>query len=150
MSEQLHCECGNTKATINGPAIVRGYCHCTICQEFNQAPFADITLFRARDVDWPPKGQVVYRSWKKPPIVMRGRCKDCGKPAIEEMRLPGFPRIAIVPTMNLEGAVPSPSMHVFYQSRVADVDDELPKISGFFRSEIHFMYQVVAGLLRKS
>ncbi len=147
-SNQLQCECGNTKASIHGPALMRGFCHCTICQEFNQAPFADITLFRTRDIEGPADGQVNYRCWKKPQLVLRGVCKDCGKPAVEQMKLPGLPRITIVPTANLAGPVPEPSLHVFYQSRVADIDDDLPKVSGFLRSQMRFSQHLLSALLR--
>ncbi len=56
-------------------------------------------------------------------------CEDCGKPLVSFMRwMPGFP-LAMIPTRNLgeAGEALSPSMHIYYNSRVRDIDDGLPK-----------------------
>ncbi|MGJ8668878.1 MAG: GFA family protein [Oceanococcus sp.] len=145
------CSCGATQFTVRGPALMRGYCHCTICQEFNQADFADITLFRAADVDMPAAEQLVTRCYKQPPMALRSKCKDCDKAAIEELRIPGLPKMVIVPTGNLADtvAIPDPALHIFYHSRVADKDDGLPKYSGFLRSQLAFAWRLIAALFKR-
>ncbi len=43
--QESQCQCGSTKFTIQGEPLIRALCHCTICQEFNNAAFADVTIF---------------------------------------------------------------------------------------------------------
>lgn len=150
-SPNAQCSCGATQFEVKGPALMRGYCHCTICQEFNQADFADITLFKAADVDMPPQEQVDMRCYKKPQLALRGKCKDCGQPAVEKMEVPGLPKMVIVPTANLADsvAVPEPSLHIFYHRRKAEHDDGLPKYSGFLRSQLAFASRLIAALLKR-
>ena len=44
------CPCGTGRFSITGKPVLRFYCHCTICQAFNQADRADVTVFHAKDV----------------------------------------------------------------------------------------------------
>lgn len=60
------CPCGNARLTIHAPPRFRMYCHRTICQRFNQAPFADVLVYRARDVDLPELGAVEFDTYKPP------------------------------------------------------------------------------------
>lgn len=52
----------------------------------------------------------------------------------------------MVPAGNLEGAAPPVAAHIFYDSRVADVEDGLPTHSGYWPSQWAFMKLVFAGL----
>ncbi|RZO83357.1 MAG: hypothetical protein EVA65_14330 [Oceanococcus sp.] len=134
------CGCGQTRFRVHGAPLLRALCHCMICQEFNRAPFADIALYRGRDVDMPADGQVKFNAWRAPPAVQRGRCAACDNPAIEYLSMPLMPTLVIVPVANLpdELDLPAPSLHMFYHSRVADIDDGLPKYSGYWRSQLGF------------
>lgn len=61
-----------------------------------------------------------------------------------------FVRLAFVPTRNLKGAtnLPAPTIHIFYHRRVADVQDPLPKVSGYWRSELAVSRLVLSGIAR--
>lgn len=145
-----HCQCGAIELTVTGAALMRGICHCTICQAFNEAPYADITLFRARDVQVNAPERVRFDTYRPPPAVQRGKCADCEQPAIEYLDLPGLPKLAIVPSANLPElpGLPDPSLHIFYHRRTADVDDGLPRFSGYWRSQLAFSWRVMAALWR--
>lgn len=144
------CACSQTRFRVNGNPLIRGYCHCSICQAFNQADYGDITIFRARDVVKPTEGSVEFHSYRFPPMVKRGKCVHCGKPAIEYLTLPPLPELVIVPTANIGDAtlIPEPSLHIFYGTRVADIDDSLPKYSGYLRSQIAFGRRLMGALLK--
>lgn len=144
-----HRHCEATKLTVRGKPIIRGFCHCTICQAFNQAPCADITIFRARDVHCPGNNPIEFHAYRSPPVLQRGQCTACDRPAIEILRLPLMPRLVILPTANLSDAalVPEPSLHIFYGTRVADVDDGLPKYTSYVQSQLAFGSRIVAALL---
>ena len=142
------CPCGAVSLALDGPALFRLFCHCTICRAYNGAAYADVTAFRARDVRVADEAGVAYRAWKRPPIVRRGTCTKCARPAIERARLPLVPDLAIVPTANLAGPAPAPSRHIYYARRVADVDDDLPKHAGAASSQLAFARELFGALRR--
>lgn len=143
------CPCTSTQFNLQGTALLRGFCHCTICQAFNQAGYADITLFRAKDVQKPDPALVALKSYRSPPILQRGKCCQCDQPAIEYFHLFPMPEVVIVPTANILDAnlVPEPSLHIFYDRRVDDVQDTLPKYSGYLSSQLAFGRRLMSALL---
>lgn len=149
--EHCQCQCGAVRYTVKAPPLVHAYCHCTICQAFNEAPFGDILLYRAQDVDVPDETLIEYNTHRPPPAVQRGKCRACGKPAVEHMKMPGLPTMIFVPTKNVLEAdsLPPASMHLFYHSRVADIDDPLPKHSGYWPSQWAFMKRMLVERLRR-
>lgn len=145
-AQHCQCSCGATKFTVKREPLFRAICHCTICQEFNEADFGDIAIYRAKDVEMPADGLVDYKSYASPPIVKRGKCTACGKPAVEYMKAPGMPKLVFVPSENVAGGVPvEPAMHVFYNRRKADAQDGLPKHSGYWKSQFAFMKRLFAA-----
>jgi len=143
------CPCGATKFLAREAPLFRCLCHCTICQRFNAAPYGDVTCFRWRGVDMPSEGQVRFTSYKSPPLLQRGRCVQCEQPAFEYIRV--LPRVVLVPTQNIQdpSLVPDLSLHIFYDTRVADADDDLPKYSGYLRSQAAFSAAMYRGLLAR-
>lgn len=134
------CSCGNTTFNVVGAPLFRILCHCTICQRFNAAPFADVVVYEASSVNEPPEGVVNFNTYKPPPNVQRGNCKECGDAAIEKFVMPLFPKLTIVPKSMHDAAavLPDPAAHMFYDKRVADVSDTLPKCKGLLASQLLF------------
>lgn len=149
--QECQCQCGNTKFTIQGKPIVRMFCHCTICQEFNNAAYSDVTIFLSKGVHLYDKEKVNFKKYKSPPAVQRGKCATCNKPAIELLDLPLFPSLAIIPSENIPPGqfLPEPSNHIFYHRRVADISDALPKHSGFIKSQMAFSAKLLPGIFRR-
>lgn len=145
-----HCECGEARFNVSGKPLMRAFCHCTICQTFNQAAYSDITLFRARDVVVPKKDSVKFKAYASPKVLQRGKCSSCEKAAIEYLELPLMPKLFVVPTNNIGDKVliPEPSMHVFYDARVADIQDDLPKHSGYLKSQLAFSHKLMTSFIR--
>lgn len=141
------CECQQSKFSINAKPLLRAICHCTICQQFNNAPYSDVVVVKGSGVVMDEPHKVEFKSYASPPIVKRGKCSECGKPAIEFFQIPPFPKYAIIPSDNLAdvAALPDPQMHIFYDRRVADIDDSLPKYSGYFPSQFAFTKCLVRG-----
>lgn len=150
-STNCQCPCGETRFIARRPALMRIYCHCTICQSFNQAPFADISVFSAADVQMPDPDRVEFRTLRPPPAVQRGACVACGKPAIETLRIVALPKLVMIPSANIGNAAfkPSVSMHAFYDTRVADFDDDLPKYSGYWSSQLRFGRELLSAMLAR-
>jgi hypothetical protein len=104
-------------------------CHCTICQSANQAAFADSTILPAEYVPLDRVEHLRFEVMKKPPALKRGFCRSCGGFVVAYTRAIPFLSLAFVPVARYpaDSVLPEPEMHVYYRSRVADVDDDLPK-----------------------
>ncbi|MEM6302643.1 MAG: GFA family protein [Pseudomonadota bacterium] len=129
---------------------LRMFCHCTICQRFNAAPYADIAIFRHEEVEMDSVSSIDFQRYKSPPAVDRGRCRSCGQPFVEYLKLPIGPAIAFVPSAVLEPYIvlPAPEFRLFYDKRIDDADDDLPRYSGFWRSQIAAVRAIYPALRR--
>lgn len=145
------CLCGETEFQVRVKPLMRAYCHCSICQEFNQGSYADITVFRSRDVIKPDNSLIEFKSYQFPPILQRGQCRTCRGATIEYLNIPFLP-LVIVPTRTIQDCslAPEPSLHMFYDCRVDDVQDNLPKYSGYIQSQYHFIGQLLRKFLLKN
>ncbi|CAA0110137.1 Uncharacterised protein [Zhongshania aliphaticivorans] len=142
------CSCGHVTYSVQGPPLLRGYCHCTICQEFNQAECADISIYRARDVELPNPALISFQAYRPPPAVQRGVCLHCKKPAIEVMAIFPLPKFIIIPTLNLPSDCHiDPALHIFYQSRASDINDTLPKVNGYLPSQLALGGKLLSALI---
>lgn len=141
------CSCGHVTFEIGSAPLFRMLCHCTICQRFNDAPFADIVIYDATSITGPKPGSVRYDTYKPPPNVQRGVCTECGKPAIEQFKLPWFADLTMIPaSVHVDQtSLPEPMAHVFYHRRVEDADDALPKYNGFLSSQLAFGKYLLAA-----
>ena len=144
------CHCGKVQISMSGKPLFRAYCHCLICQEFNEADFADVTVFYRKDVALADQGSVKFRVYQQPPFVRRGKCVSCGKPAIEKLTIPFMPRMTVVPSINVSDPafLPEPALHIFYHRRKAEALDNVPKYSGFLNSQSHFVIAAVRAMFR--
>ncbi len=152
MKQDCSCPCGASQFAVNGDAIGRFFCHCTICQKVYGKPFADVTYFWAESVTLSANQSVEFRRHRPPPAMRRGTCAKCGNPVVS---LLGFPRslaLAFVPSQNFPrpAELPAPHRHIFYDRRVADIADSIPKLEGYWASEAHVTRTVLAGLFRRT
>ncbi len=140
------CTCGATTFRTRAAPRFRMLCHCTLCQRFNDAPFADVLIYRARDVEMPP-GTVEFTTLKPPPNVQRGKCASCGAPAIETFHAPLLPKLTMVPRAMhpAKAALPEPIAHFFYNTRIEDAADGLPKHQGYLASQLAFCKYLIAA-----
>ncbi|MEM7184821.1 MAG: GFA family protein [Spirochaetota bacterium] len=147
--DTIRCECGKVKYTIKGMPLFRAYCHCSICQKYNQKPYGDIVLFQAKDIETSTDAKVDYESYKFPWILHRGTCRACSKPTIEHLKVFPIPKIIIVPAHNIseETYLVKPSIHIFYDTRVEDIKDGLPKYSGYLKSQFAFSKKILTSLI---
>lgn len=83
------------------------------------------------------------------PALNRGVCTACGSPVLALTPGPAAIGLAFVPARTFDdpSELPSATQHIFYDRRVADIDDALPKVSGYWRSELAVGGLVGRGLL---
>ena len=146
---QCACQCGRSTFTVSGRPLARLYCHCEICQALYRQPRADVTIWWGTSVELPDSQRIQFKHYRLPPAINRGTCPSCGLPVVGFLRLAPFVQLAFVPAMNFpRGAgLPRPSAHIFYHRRVKDARDRLPKIGGYWPSELYATRLVLAGML---
>ncbi len=90
--------------------------------------------------DQPAAGTIEFTTLRPPPNVQRGKCTSCGQPAIELFETPRLPKLTMVPARMFgeKGDLPAPAAHVFYDKRVRDAEDDLPKYQGYLISQLMF------------
>lgn len=134
------CSCGRTSFKVSGAPKLRMLCHCTICQRFNQAAYADVLVFRTDQVDMADPDTVEFKTYKAPPNVKRGVCVHCRQAAIEVFDMPLMPKLTMVPAAMFaaDADLPAPSAHMFYEHRQQDATDDWPKKQGFLSSQLTF------------
>ncbi len=142
------CSCCSNTYMINNTPIARFICHCTICQEYTGQAYNDVTVLLKPDVSELTLMRTKFRRWKLPPNISRGLCKRCNKPSIE-MAMGG--NLILVPTNNYANAeaLPEPSMHLFYNRRVEDIEDDLPKYKGFVQSQAMIVKALAQGMIKR-
>ncbi len=143
------CACGSVQYQLTAMPMFRARCHCHICQEFNQAEYADILIMRAASVTVVGREHIDFKFHRSPPLLSRGNCRSCGGAAVEEMNLPLMPNLTIVPVQTLRNnaGIPDPKFHMFYHRRLQNADDDLPKHSGYLSSQLGFSKAVLSGFL---
>lgn len=125
------CSCGACRIELEEMPAFRFFCHCTICQSVYPGDYADATLMRASKVKVLTPETIVFAKHKIGGLE-RGICKSCKHPVIAFMDGPMMPQLAFVPTAIFPGGtpIPKPARHIFYGTRVADVEDNVPKTEG--------------------
>jgi hypothetical protein len=150
VKQECFCECGASRFEVNGQPIGRFFCHCLICQAFNKRQYADVTVFRARSVRLAGGCVLDFKRHRPFPGLDRGTCAACHAPVVEFMRPWPLPRLAFVPAQTFpdRSALPPPRRHIFYERRVHDVSDNLPKMSGYWPSELFVTGMILTDSVR--
>jgi hypothetical protein len=117
------------------------------CQTAYGKPFADVTYFSARSVALPAGQPVEFRRHRTPPALRRGKCTKCGNPVASFLG-PALMALAFVPSQNFPkpSELPAPDSHIFYDRRVADIADTIPKVGGYLASEARVTRSILAAL----
>jgi hypothetical protein len=151
MNQDCACICNASRFTVAGEPIGRLFCHCTICQRVYRKPFADVTYLWAGSVILPDNQPIEFRRYRPPPALRRGICARCGNPVVAFLRLAPGLAIAFVPSQNFPrpAELPVPDRHIFYDRRVADVADAVPKLEGYWASQLHVTRTVLAGFFQR-
>lgn len=144
MNYACQCPCGATRYEVEGEPILRFHCHCTICQQQYESPSVDVSLFKLDQVSLPDNHRIAFHRLKRFGAVDRGRCHSCDKPILSKMG-EGDKAFAFVAARNClnAGELPPAQMHVFYGTRTADVDDDLPKYNNAISSRYAFIRRLM-------
>ena len=118
------CYCGAVTVTVKGPPAAAGYCHCLECRKWHSAPINAFGIWSNDNVtiEGPTTTSTVSE------VSGRVSCSKCGG-CIANLK-PTMGMTAVYP-MTLAGPEDTfkfePAFHIFYEERVMDVSDGLPK-----------------------
>lgn len=142
------CSCGKAQLTLTGRPLGRFRCHCTICQSVYKAPFADATILSMSGIKRDSIEHTEFSRHRLPPALQRGTCMSCGRPVMAHLFVAPYVRLAFIPAANYPKTyhLPEPAMHIFYDSRVSDIQDDLPKYNGYVSSELAVLRLVMRNV----
>ena len=126
----VHCDCGAVELTLRGAPIVHASCHCQDCRDLLNIPFnaldawdgdvAEVTRGREHLIEYPYPGKAMKRY----------TCRECGATLCNTNAYDwAVVSQALIRKCNgdlLPGELAS-DKHFFYEERVVDIRDALPK-----------------------
>ncbi len=148
---KCRCPCGTSAIALERMPSVRFFCHCTICQSLYPGDYADATVTLDSNVTILTPDTITFNQYKEPPALDRGTCTECSHPVIGFIDGPKGKKFAFVPSTVLEnaGPLPRPLRHVYYATRVRDIDDSLPKTNGPKMSQLMLTWPILKVALGK-
>jgi len=126
----VSCDCGAVALSMSGEPNVHAYCHCDDCRDLLQIPYHSVIAWNPDGVEV-TKGQENLVEFQHPHKRMtRVFCAHCGD-VMYNTNAMGWKLVSqlLVRKCN-DGELPQEfesGAHFFYDSRVIDVDDQLPK-----------------------
>ena len=119
------CYCGAVDVTVTGEPAAAALCHCESCRKWHAAPINAWCIWPAANVTI--SGPTVTSDTNE--ASGRVSCEKCGgcvanhKPAVNMT-------VVYAQILAGSGMKYQPAFHIFYDERVADFADGLPKFSG--------------------
>lgn len=131
------CHCGAVRYEVSADPVEAKLCHCRDCQVLHGAPMQWAAIFHKHDVRFTAgTGHLrCYSAGSRAPgrsLPCKVCCGLCGTPIADEGRTMwlAFPTLFDFGNPVMVPAAFRPTCHIFYGSRVLDVDDGLPKWAG--------------------
>ena len=125
------CACSSVSWEGLGEPVLTFNCHCSLCRRASGAAFVSAAAFKPENVIF--RGEANIRDYTPPNSkVPRRFCKKCGTYVCEDARpVLGVFALPIGLSQDPVDKMYAPSCHIFYNSRIADVSDTLPKYADF-------------------
>lgn len=129
-TSKIHCDCNAVEITMSGDPKVHAFCHCEDCRELLQVPYHSIIAWEPEKVEI-TRGQENVVEYQHPSKRMtRVFCKQCGD-VLYNTNAMGWKLISQLMFQKCNpGKLPAAfqsNAHFFYDRRIVDVQDSLPK-----------------------
>ncbi|KAK0481428.1 Mss4-like protein [Armillaria novae-zelandiae] len=132
------CYCGQISYTVTGKPTLSAYCHCTQCQSIKAAAFSHTIHFPGSSFSWTHNAAMdVYH---RKPGQDRYRCANCGTVVAchnaenNEWSVYGGQMERDEAGKIKQWELLKPTAHIFYDTRMLDVLDDLGKWDGYENS----------------
>ena len=120
------CLCGSVTWSVDGEPVVQLFCHCNSCQKANSSVLVALAFFPEESVS--VVGDLFSRSVTEGEIAaVRYSCAKCGARVINTPGGGNSYLSGIYPVLCEAQSWFQPSMHIFYEDRVVEISDALPK-----------------------
>lgn len=131
------CHCGAVRYAVNAYPVDAKICHCTNCQTVHGAPMQWAAIFNKTDVVF-LRGErhlKFYNTALKTTdrtLPCKVACQSCGTWIADDGRRMwlAFPTLFDFSSVDKLPQAFMPTCHIFYEERVIDMNDALPKWSG--------------------
>ncbi|WP_252060428.1 GFA family protein [Acinetobacter sp. AHP123] len=145
----ITCPCHSTELDICTPVLMRFICHCTICQQIYKTPYADVSVVFKKDIAKHAQANLEFKKYRRPPALERGFCISCFNPVFSYLKTYTSYDLAFIPSKNFKDqtALPKPILHMFYNRKVSQMNDQLPKYRGYVASQFGFTKHLLSKLL---
>ena len=105
---------------------MQGFCHCKSCQKSHSAALVEVALFPAECVSI--RGDLTSHSVTDTEnAAIRHSCTKCGTRVLNTPGRGQSHLRCVFPVLCENSDWFQPSMHIFYEDRVVDISDALPK-----------------------
>ncbi len=126
----IHCQCGSVQATLIGKPKVKGHCHCNDCRDLLNIPYHSVTAWKPQQLEI-TMGEKTLKTFQHPTLQMkRVYCAECGETIFNtnamDWRVVSQHLIRKCNNNHLPEELAAES-HFFYNRRIIDIDDKLPK-----------------------
>lgn len=130
MTYKVQCQCGKVRLSLNNKPKIHGYCHCDDCRDLLAIPYHSVTAWPENQVTI-DQGADHISVFQHPKLKMQKHfCKHCGEVLFNTNSLNWRIVSQQLITRCYDGELPEQlrsNMHFFYQQRVVDIKDDLPK-----------------------
>ena len=129
-NHKVHCDCNAVEVTMSGDPRVHAYCHCEDCRDLLQVPYHSVLAWEADQVRISKGGDDVVEFQHPSKRMKRIFCKHCGD-VLYNTNAMGWKLISQLLYKRCNGdQLPQALLsnaHFFYDRRVIDINDALPK-----------------------
>ncbi len=130
MSYRINCKCRNVEVTLLNRPVVRAFCHCTDCRDLLDIPFHSVAAWEEENVSI-DEGQEAIVIFQHPELKMQKHfCKRCGEVLFNTNGMNWRVVSQLLISKCNNNMLPpelSSNRHFFYEPRIIDIQDNLPK-----------------------
>lgn len=127
---KVHCDCNAVEVTMTGSPKVHAYCHCEDCRELLQVPYHSVLAWEADQVQISKGSDDVVEFQHPRKRMKRIFCKHCGD-VLYNTNAMGWKLVSqLLYKRSNNNQLPQTLLsnaHFFYDRRVIDISDDLPK-----------------------
>ena len=129
-NHKANCTCGSIEISMLGNPKVTGFCHCEDCRELLNIPYHSVNAWE-KDKVAIEKGDEFIREFQHPHLKMiKFYCSKCGDVIFNTNAMDWRVFYQLFICKSYGGALPkdlNSKFHFFYNRRIFDVNDDLPK-----------------------
>ena len=126
----VHCECGAVRLQLTGAPRVKGYCHCEDCRDLLDVPFHSVTAWNKDQLTIVSVDDRISE-YKHPRLEMkRAYCTQCGETLYNTNAMDWRVVSQLLISKCYDNELPEElhsDSHFFYDRRIVNIDDDLPK-----------------------